>query len=197
MKALEAHGISRDDLPYKAPFQPWGAWLAFVSTIFITFFKGFDTFLPWNAPNFVTYVSSTLSRHLPDYTAPGATLRFLCSSCFGLFINFYSKPNNLRHKTLISSADFVLLTKKRKSTSLRKLWRDRKAVLVNFGILCRHINYAISITAFTHALQIRTISHEHFVFFSHLHLFKDLLWSSGRPQPGIWSYVVSSSSRSN
>lgn len=60
MKALKAHGISRDDLPYKAPFQPWGAWLAFVSTVIITLFKGFDTFLPWNAPNFVTYVSSTL-----------------------------------------------------------------------------------------------------------------------------------------
>jgi len=54
MKALKAHNISRDDLPYKAPFQPWGAWFAFVSTILITFFKGFDTFMPWNAANFVT-----------------------------------------------------------------------------------------------------------------------------------------------
>jgi len=55
MKALEVRGLSRDDLPYKAPFQPWGAWLAFVSTGIITLFKGFDTFLPWNAANFVTY----------------------------------------------------------------------------------------------------------------------------------------------
>ncbi|CAA7271742.1 unnamed protein product [Cyclocybe aegerita] len=54
MKALQAHGLSRDDLPYKAPFQPWGAWFALGSTILITIFKGFDTFLPWNAPNFVT-----------------------------------------------------------------------------------------------------------------------------------------------
>jgi len=54
MKALKAQGMSRDDLPYKAPFQPWGAWFAFGSTLLITIFKGFDTFMPWNAANFVT-----------------------------------------------------------------------------------------------------------------------------------------------
>jgi amino acid transporter len=54
MKALKAQGISRDNLPYKAPFQPWGAWFAFGSTILITLFKGFDTFMPWNPPNFIT-----------------------------------------------------------------------------------------------------------------------------------------------
>lgn len=54
MKALKAQGISRDSLPYKAPFQPWGNWFAFISTIIITFFKGFDTFLPWNTANFIT-----------------------------------------------------------------------------------------------------------------------------------------------
>jgi len=54
MKALSAQGMSRDDLPYKAPFQPWGSWFAFGSTLLITVFKGFDTFMPWNAANFVT-----------------------------------------------------------------------------------------------------------------------------------------------
>lgn len=54
MRGLKAQGISRDDLPYKAPFQPWGNWLAFVSTVIITFFKGFDTFIPWNVANFIT-----------------------------------------------------------------------------------------------------------------------------------------------
>jgi len=54
MKALKAHGMSRDDLPYKAPFQPWGSWFALGSTVIITIFKGFDTFLPWKADNFVT-----------------------------------------------------------------------------------------------------------------------------------------------
>ncbi|CAE6462040.1 unnamed protein product [Rhizoctonia solani] len=55
MKALEAQGISRDQLPYRAPFQPWGAWFALVVTFVITFFKGFDTLIkPVNIPNFIT-----------------------------------------------------------------------------------------------------------------------------------------------
>ncbi|KAG5654516.1 hypothetical protein H0H81_001157 [Sphagnurus paluster] len=39
MKALKAQGLSRDDLPYKAPFQPWGR---------------FDTFLPFKVDTFIT-----------------------------------------------------------------------------------------------------------------------------------------------
>ncbi|KAF8682796.1 Dicarboxylic amino acid permease [Rhizoctonia solani] len=55
MKALEAQGISRDELPYKAPFQPWGAWFSLIVTFIITFFKGFDTLMtPVNIPNFIT-----------------------------------------------------------------------------------------------------------------------------------------------
>ena len=54
MKALKAQGMSRDDLPYKAPFQPWGSWFALVATAIITFFKGFDTFMPWNTATFIT-----------------------------------------------------------------------------------------------------------------------------------------------
>jgi len=54
MKALKVNGMQRENLPYKAPFQPWGAWFALISTGIITFFKGFDTFIPWNAANFVT-----------------------------------------------------------------------------------------------------------------------------------------------
>lgn len=45
MKALKAQGMSRDDLPYKAPFQPWGSWFALVATAIITLFKG-TPFLP-------------------------------------------------------------------------------------------------------------------------------------------------------
>ncbi|KAG9124730.1 hypothetical protein FRC07_010465 [Ceratobasidium sp. 392] len=55
MKALKAQGITRDSLPYKAPFQPWGAWFALSVTAVITFFKGFDTLIkPMNTPNFIT-----------------------------------------------------------------------------------------------------------------------------------------------
>jgi amino acid transporter len=54
MKALKAHGISRDTLPYKAPFQPYGSWFALVVVAIITIFKGFDTFLPFQLANFIT-----------------------------------------------------------------------------------------------------------------------------------------------
>lgn len=71
MKALKAQGMSRDDLPYKAPFQPWGSWFALVATGIITLFKGtravfstssatdtvtagFDTFIPFTKDTFVT-----------------------------------------------------------------------------------------------------------------------------------------------
>ncbi|PCH38247.1 hypothetical protein WOLCODRAFT_96784 [Wolfiporia cocos MD-104 SS10] len=54
MKALAAQGLSRDDLSYKAPFQPFGSWFALISTAVITLFKGFDTFLPFTKSSFVT-----------------------------------------------------------------------------------------------------------------------------------------------
>ena len=31
MGALKAQGISRDTLPYKAPFQPWFVWFSFIT----------------------------------------------------------------------------------------------------------------------------------------------------------------------
>ncbi|KAJ6502598.1 dicarbixylic amino acid permease [Mycena sanguinolenta] len=54
MRALKAQGISRDSLPYKAPFQPYGSWLALIATAIILLFKGFDTFLPFQLANFLT-----------------------------------------------------------------------------------------------------------------------------------------------
>jgi yeast amino acid transporter len=54
MGALAENGMSRDNLPYKAPFQPWGSWFALIATGIITLFKGFDTFLPFTVDTFVT-----------------------------------------------------------------------------------------------------------------------------------------------
>ncbi|KAI0670483.1 dicarbixylic amino acid permease [Trametes maxima] len=54
MKALKAQGMCRDDLPYKAPFQPYGSWFALIATGIITLFKGFDTFIPFTKDTFVT-----------------------------------------------------------------------------------------------------------------------------------------------
>ncbi|KAJ3554884.1 hypothetical protein NM688_g2879 [Phlebia brevispora] len=54
MRALKVQGFSRDDLPYKAPFQPFGSWFALIATAIITLFKGFDTFIPFTTDTFVT-----------------------------------------------------------------------------------------------------------------------------------------------
>lgn len=55
MKALKAQGISRDTLPWKAPCQPYAAYIAFAITAIVTIFKGFDSFMPkFNYKTFVT-----------------------------------------------------------------------------------------------------------------------------------------------
>ncbi|KAG6854320.1 hypothetical protein C0991_008215 [Blastosporella zonata] len=54
MKALKVHGLAREELPYKAPFQPWGSWFALIATAVITIFKGFDTFIPFTVDTFIT-----------------------------------------------------------------------------------------------------------------------------------------------
>jgi len=54
-KALKHHGIDPKTLPYTAPLQPWGSWFALISTVIITFFKGFDTLVgKFNRDNFIT-----------------------------------------------------------------------------------------------------------------------------------------------
>lgn len=46
MAGLKAQGISRDSLPYKAPFQPWSSPIALFLVILVLIFKGFASFLP-------------------------------------------------------------------------------------------------------------------------------------------------------
>ncbi|KAJ1306118.1 hypothetical protein OPQ81_010829 [Rhizoctonia solani] len=43
--AMKAQGYTRDELPYRAPLQPFTAWFALVMVILITFFSGFKVFL--------------------------------------------------------------------------------------------------------------------------------------------------------
>lgn len=45
MRGMKAQGISRDTLPYKAPFQPYLSYFALAFTCLLTFFKGFDSFI--------------------------------------------------------------------------------------------------------------------------------------------------------
>ncbi|GAA5873504.1 hypothetical protein JCM3774_002435 [Rhodotorula dairenensis] len=55
MRALKAQGISRDELPWKAPLQPYMTYWSFGLTAVVTFFKGFDSFTPkFTTTTFIT-----------------------------------------------------------------------------------------------------------------------------------------------
>lgn len=61
MRALRAQNISRDDLPYKAFWQPWFSWYGVGFNIIIILTQGFTAFMPWNTSDFfVAYVSLIL-----------------------------------------------------------------------------------------------------------------------------------------
>ena len=62
MRAVKARNMSRDALPYKAPWQPWLSWYAFWFLVIITFTQGFTAFVPtFSVENFfVAYVSLIL-----------------------------------------------------------------------------------------------------------------------------------------
>lgn len=61
MGALQAQGISRDSLPFKAIWQPWFAWFGLIFNVFIIITQGFTGFLPWSTSDFfVNYISLIL-----------------------------------------------------------------------------------------------------------------------------------------
>ncbi|EIW70085.1 hypothetical protein TREMEDRAFT_68470 [Tremella mesenterica DSM 1558] len=51
---MKKQGLSRDDLPYKAPWQPWLSYIGFAFFSVIIFFNGFTVFLRgnWNTSTF-------------------------------------------------------------------------------------------------------------------------------------------------
>ena len=55
-QGLAHHGIDRDDLPYKAPFQPYASYFGILFINLIILFNGFQVFLSksWNVDNFIT-----------------------------------------------------------------------------------------------------------------------------------------------
>ena len=52
---MKAQGISRETLPWTAPFQPYAAWFGFIGSTIITLVAGFPVFLKgnWNVADFV------------------------------------------------------------------------------------------------------------------------------------------------
>jgi len=55
-QGLAYHGIDRDTLPYKAPFQPYASYFGILFINLVILFNGFQVFLSksWNANSFVT-----------------------------------------------------------------------------------------------------------------------------------------------
>lgn len=55
-RACKAQGVSRDDLPYKAPYQPYTTWAGLIFFSIILLFNGWEVFTKgnWNAGTFVT-----------------------------------------------------------------------------------------------------------------------------------------------
>jgi len=53
---LKYHGIDRDTLPYKAPWQPYASYFGIFFISIIIFFNGFQVFLShsWNVNTFIT-----------------------------------------------------------------------------------------------------------------------------------------------
>ncbi|KAK7544921.1 amino acid permease/ SLC12A domain-containing protein [Phyllosticta citribraziliensis] len=45
-RGMRAQGISRKIMPYRGPLQPYGAYFALVITILVTFFNGYNAFMP-------------------------------------------------------------------------------------------------------------------------------------------------------
>lgn len=61
MRACKAQNISRDELPYKAMWQPWFSWYGMGFNILIILTQGFTAFMPWDTSAFFTaYVSLIL-----------------------------------------------------------------------------------------------------------------------------------------
>ncbi|WWD18292.1 hypothetical protein CI109_102742 [Kwoniella shandongensis] len=54
MRGLKRQGISRDSLPFKAPFQPYMTYFSLAMAVAVCIFKGFDSFMPWNYKTFIT-----------------------------------------------------------------------------------------------------------------------------------------------
>ncbi|KAA1080272.1 hypothetical protein PGT21_007119 [Puccinia graminis f. sp. tritici] len=55
-RGMKYHGICRNKIPYKSPFQPYLTYFGLLMVILVIFFSGFEVFLKdnWSTSNFVT-----------------------------------------------------------------------------------------------------------------------------------------------
>ena len=55
-RALKAQGVPEKDMPFRAPFQPYLAWIAMIFFLIVIFLNGFFVFIKgnWSIDDFVT-----------------------------------------------------------------------------------------------------------------------------------------------
>ncbi|KAK8233204.1 amino acid permease/ SLC12A domain-containing protein [Phyllosticta capitalensis] len=53
-RGMRAQGMSRRNMPYRGPLQPYGAYFALVITMVVTFFNGYNAFMPFTLSTFLT-----------------------------------------------------------------------------------------------------------------------------------------------
>lgn len=70
---FKSQGISRDTLPYKAPFQPYASWIAFFFLIIVLFFADFAVFIngQWDVAAFLTSCEWDLGGHFSSQLLVG------------------------------------------------------------------------------------------------------------------------------
>ncbi|KAG7665642.1 LYP1 [[Candida] subhashii] len=60
MHILRSRNISRDSLPYKVPFMPYGAYYAAIAVFIAVFVQGFEVFFEFNVEDFFIYYISLI-----------------------------------------------------------------------------------------------------------------------------------------
>ncbi|CAE7226764.1 unnamed protein product [Rhizoctonia solani] len=99
--AVKAQGYERDELPYRAPFQPFTAWFALITVVLITFFSGFKVFLKGQFS-----VADFLSNYINIFVFLGAYIIW----------KLYTRDRQLyRPATQIDLSEFEVIHKERAS----------------------------------------------------------------------------------
>jgi amino acid transporter len=130
MKALKVQGISRDELPYKTPFQPYISYFGLVITLIVAFFKGFDAFTI--KFNHKTFISTSPSSSFPFFrfsqvvvlTPPFSTAHYILVPVFVICYFGYKFVYKTR---VIPLAEVDLVTGRREFEEDAAMWEEKAA----------------------------------------------------------------------
>lgn len=122
---LRYHGIERDDLPWKAPFQPYLAYFAIGFCGVVAFFNGYDCFFPGNfsAKSFVPpYID------IPIVSISGLLLAMLALLTASLtqFLGLYIGYKTIKHTEIVKLRDMDLWLGKDLIDREEALWPVRE-----------------------------------------------------------------------